>query len=200
MRVPAVGPEEEQPVEQRLDVGDVGFPFWKDPEDAAVLLSVPVLVEVVDAGDAASVGVRVVHVFDVTGPVSRVTRHHGLRPLPDRLVPQPAGAHGDQFIDQVEQEADRLAAALRPAHPGDLVPADAPPADARDGAGQPAVLQRSGPVHLLHLVQHGVPGQLPEKTVYMAETVRQQRRDDPLQRQTLQIRVRYVLDKRHLNV
>lgn len=38
MRVPAVGPEEEQPVEQRLDVGHVGLPLWKDPEDAAVLL------------------------------------------------------------------------------------------------------------------------------------------------------------------
>ena len=38
MRVPAVGPEEEQPVEQWLDFGHVGFPFRKDPEDAAVLL------------------------------------------------------------------------------------------------------------------------------------------------------------------
>lgn len=37
--VPAVGPEEEQPVEQRLDVGHVGFPLGKDPEDAAVLLN-----------------------------------------------------------------------------------------------------------------------------------------------------------------
>lgn len=39
MWVPAVGPEEEQPVEQRLDVGQVGFPLRKDPEDAAVLLN-----------------------------------------------------------------------------------------------------------------------------------------------------------------
>lgn len=38
----------------------------------------PVLVEVVDARDAAPVAVRIVHVFDVAGPVSRVTRHHGL--------------------------------------------------------------------------------------------------------------------------
>lgn len=38
MRVPAVGPEEEQPVEQRVDVGHVGLPLRKDPEDAAVLL------------------------------------------------------------------------------------------------------------------------------------------------------------------
>lgn len=42
-------------------------------------LGVPVLVEVVDAGDAAPVTVRVVHVFDVTCPVSWVTRHHGLK-------------------------------------------------------------------------------------------------------------------------
>lgn len=38
MWVPAVGPEEEQPVEQRLDVDHIGFPLWKDPEDAAVVL------------------------------------------------------------------------------------------------------------------------------------------------------------------
>lgn len=38
MWVPAVGPEEEQPVEQRLDVDHEGFPLWKDPEGAAVLL------------------------------------------------------------------------------------------------------------------------------------------------------------------
>lgn len=40
---------------------------------------IPVLVEVVDAGDAASVMVRVVHMFDITGPIARVTRHHGLK-------------------------------------------------------------------------------------------------------------------------
>lgn len=78
MWVSAVGPEQYQPVKQRLDVGHVGFPLWKDPEDAAVLLGVPVLVEVVDAGDAAAVTVWVVHVFDVARPVSWVTRHHGL--------------------------------------------------------------------------------------------------------------------------
>lgn len=38
MRVPAVGPEEEQSVEQRLDVGHVGHPLRKDSEDATVLL------------------------------------------------------------------------------------------------------------------------------------------------------------------
>lgn len=91
--------------------------------------------------------------------------------FPDRLVAEPAGAHGDQLIDQVQQEADRLAAALRPAHPGDFVPADAAPVDARDGACQPAVLQRSGAVHLLHLLQHGAPGHLPEETVHVAEAV-----------------------------
>ena len=38
----------------------------------------PGLVEVVDARDAAPVMVGIVHVFDVAGPVSRVTRHHSL--------------------------------------------------------------------------------------------------------------------------
>lgn len=122
-----------------------------------------------------------------------------LGPLPDRLAPEPAGAHGDQPIDQVEQVADGLAAALRAAHPGDLIPADAPAVDPRGGARQLAVLQRSGAVHVLHLVQHGVPGQLPEETVHIVEAVSQQGRDDPLQSQTLQVRVRYVLDKRHLH-
>lgn len=36
--VPAVGPEEEQPVEQRLDVGHVGLPLGEDGEDAALRL------------------------------------------------------------------------------------------------------------------------------------------------------------------
>lgn len=40
---------------------------------------IPVLVEVVDAGDAASVTVWVVHMFDVSGPIAWVTRHHGLK-------------------------------------------------------------------------------------------------------------------------
>lgn len=118
--------------------------------------------------------------------------------LPDRLVSQPAGAHGDELIDQVEQEADGLAAALRPAHPGDLVPADALPVDARDGACQPAVLQRSGAVHLLDLLQHGAPGHLSQETVHIAEAVSLQSRDEPLQSQTLQVRVRDVLDERHV--
>lgn len=122
-----------------------------------------------------------------------------LGPLPDLLAPEPARAHGDEFIDEVEQEVDRLAAALGPAHPGDLIPADFPPVDAPDGAGQLAVLQRSGAVHVLHLLQHDAAGQLPEDTVHVAEALRQQRRDDPLQRQTLQVRVRDVLDERHLN-
>lgn len=38
MWVSAVRPEEEQPVEQRLDVGHARRSFWKDSEDAAVLL------------------------------------------------------------------------------------------------------------------------------------------------------------------
>lgn len=122
-----------------------------------------------------------------------------LGPLLDRLAPEPSAAHGDHLIDQVEQEADRLAAALRPAHPGDLVPADAPPVDARDGAGRPSVLQRPGTVHLLHLIQHGVPDQLSEKTVHIVEAMRQQGRDDQLQHQMLQVRVRYRFDKRHFN-
>ena len=122
-----------------------------------------------------------------------------LGPLPDRLASQPAGAHGDQLIDQVEQEVDGLAAALGAAHPGGLIPADAPPVDAGDGACQPAVLQRSGAVHLLHLIQHDVPGQRPEEAVHVVEAVGQQRRDDALQRQTLHVRVRQVLDDGHLN-
>lgn len=36
--VPAVGPEEQQPVEQRLDVGHVGLPLGEDGEDAALRL------------------------------------------------------------------------------------------------------------------------------------------------------------------
>lgn len=38
MRVPAVGPEEEETVEQRLDVGHIRLPRRKDPQDTAVLL------------------------------------------------------------------------------------------------------------------------------------------------------------------
>lgn len=38
MWVPAVGPEEQQPVKQRVDVRRVGLPLGKDPEDSALLL------------------------------------------------------------------------------------------------------------------------------------------------------------------
>lgn len=76
VRIPSIRPEQQQSVKQRLNVDDVRFPFWKDPEDASMRV-VPVLVQVVDAGDAASVSVRIVHMFDVSGAVSRVTRHHG---------------------------------------------------------------------------------------------------------------------------
>lgn len=78
MGVPAVGPEQQQAVEQRFDVGHVRFSFGEDPEDSTVLRGVPVLVEVVGAGDAASVAIWVVDMFDVTSTVSRVTCHHGL--------------------------------------------------------------------------------------------------------------------------
>lgn len=120
-----------------------------------------------------------------------------LGPFPDHLVPQPAGAHGDQPIDQVEQEADRLAAALGAAHPGGLVAADAPPVDSRGGAGEPAVVQRPGAVHLLHLVQHGAPGHLPEEAVHEVEAVGEQGRDHPVQSQPLQVRVGQLLDDGH---
>lgn len=38
MRVPAVGPEEQQPVKQWHDISHVGFPFRKDPENASMNL------------------------------------------------------------------------------------------------------------------------------------------------------------------
>lgn len=164
-----------------------------------MLLGIPVLVEVVDAGDAASITVGVVYVFDIARPVSWVTRHHSLGSLPNGFVSQPPGAIRDQLIDQVEQKVDRLASALRPAHPGDLVSADAPPVDCRDGAGQPAVLQDSGGVHVLHLIQHGAPGQLPEESIHVVEAVFLQGRDDLLKSQTLQFRVRQMFNKRHFN-
>lgn len=39
MWVPAVRPEDEKPVEKRLDISHVGFTFRKDPEDTTMLLS-----------------------------------------------------------------------------------------------------------------------------------------------------------------
>lgn len=42
-------------------------------------LDVPVLVEIVDARDAASVPVWVVNMSDVTRSVARVTSNHGLK-------------------------------------------------------------------------------------------------------------------------
>lgn len=38
MWVPAVWPKEEQPIKKWLDVCHVRLPFWKDPEDSAMLL------------------------------------------------------------------------------------------------------------------------------------------------------------------
>lgn len=124
MWVPAVRPEDEKPVEKRLDVSHIGFTFRKDPEDTTMLLRVPVFVEVVDTGKTASVMVWVVYMLHITCPISWVACHHGLRPFPDCLVSQAAGAHGDEPVDQIEQEADRFAAALCTAHPGDFIPTD----------------------------------------------------------------------------
>lgn len=42
-------------------------------------LDVPVLVEIVDARDAASIAVGVVNMADVTGTVTWVTGNHGLK-------------------------------------------------------------------------------------------------------------------------
>lgn len=133
-----------------------------------------------------------------TAPVPAPFPVSHLGPFPDHLVvPQPAGAHGDQPVDEVEQEADRLAAALGPAHPGDLVAADGPPLDPGGGAGEPAVVQRPGAVHSLHLVQHGGPGHLPEEPVHEVEAVVEQGRNHSVQSQPFQVGVGQLLGDGH---
>lgn len=145
------------------------------------------------------------HVYDITNlpaVLTRVGSRSGsyLGPLPDGPTAEPAGARGHQLVHQAEQEAHGLTAALRAAHPGDLVPADAPAVDPRRGARQPAVLQLPGSVHLLHLVQHGAASHIPQETVNVVESMRQQGRNDLLQRQMLQVCVRQRLDERHVSV
>lgn len=109
MWVSAVGPEYEQPVKQRLDVGDHVFVFRVDLQQASLFLPtqskqsvltltvwqerrfslwcqysrtylyIPVLVEIVDACNAATVAVWIVNMADVASSVTWITSDHSLK-------------------------------------------------------------------------------------------------------------------------
>lgn len=79
VRIPTIGPEENDAVKDGLDVGNaIIAAFGKYPEEATVTPNVPVLVQVVDGRDAAAVAVRVVHVFDVVRAGAGVACDHCL--------------------------------------------------------------------------------------------------------------------------
>lgn len=100
VRVPPIRPEEQNPVKDRFDVGhpiitalredSVGidsrlkahkrknFDSQSLPQETATRPHVPVEIEIVDGGDAATVLVRVVHVFYVMRTVTRITCDHCL--------------------------------------------------------------------------------------------------------------------------
>lgn len=66
MWIPSIGPEEEDPIEDGLNVGyPIVATLREDPQETATRPDVPVEIEIVDCGDAAAVPIGIVHVFDV---------------------------------------------------------------------------------------------------------------------------------------
>lgn len=62
------------------------FPPFKCIFTLEMYLDIPVLVQIVDARDAASVAVWVVNMADVTCPVAWVTGNHGLKTRRNGIV------------------------------------------------------------------------------------------------------------------
>lgn len=50
-------------------------------------LYIPIRVEVINRGNATSIVIRIIHVFDVMTALGRVTRHHRLGPSVDHVRP-----------------------------------------------------------------------------------------------------------------
>lgn len=150
-------------------------------------LGVPVLIQVINTGDAAPITIRVVHMTHIPSSISRITSNHSLGALLYVVLAEPAAAVHHQAVDQREKEVDGLAALLRAPDPLDLVAAEMPLGDPAAGAGQLPVGQLTVAVHALHPLQHAVAHHLPQEVVQVAEADVVQTRHDVLQGEPLQV-------------
>lgn len=150
-------------------------------------LGVPVLIQVINTGDAAPVTIWVVHMTNVPGSISRITSDHGLGALLHVVLAEPAPAVHHQAVYQREEEVDGLAALLRAPDPLDLVATEVPLGDAAARAGQLPIGQLPVAVHPLHPLQHAVPHHLPQEVVQVAEADVVQAGHDVLQGDPLQV-------------
>lgn len=144
-------------------------------------LGIPVLVQIVDAGDAAAVTVGVVHMSNITCSISWVASHHRLGPFLDVVFAQPAPAVQDQPIDEGQEVIDGLTAFLVAPDPRDLITPQVPLGDAGAGPGQLAVPQGPVAVQLLHALQDAVAHHLAQEVIQVAEADLVQTGHDVLQ-------------------
>ena len=88
-------------------------------------LDVPVLIQVIDAGDAAPIAMWIVNMSHLPQPVTWVTHHHGLGAPIDDVAAQPPSTVADYSIHVGHESTDASVAWLMAFHPGDLLPTDA---------------------------------------------------------------------------
>lgn len=177
VRIPPVRPEEQNPVEEGLDVSDpVVAPFREDSQETATGPHVPVEIEIVDGGNAATVLVGIVHVFDVVRPVTRIACDHCLCPLSDVVAPQLAVVHHsfticDYGIDPIDQVSNVVTARFASTDPHDLVAPDVSHILATPIGNKLTILEHSGRVHAGDLMQHLQPPILPQEAIQHAHPV-----------------------------
>lgn len=150
-------------------------------------LGIPILVQVVDAGDAAAVTIGVVYVPNITCSISWVASHHCLGPLLDVVFAQPTPAVQDQLVDEGQEEADGFATLFVAPNPRDLVSPQVPFGDAGARPRQLAVPQYSVAVQLLDALQDAVAHHLAQEVVQVTEADLVQTGHDVLQGDFLQI-------------
>lgn len=150
-------------------------------------LGVPVLIQVINTGDAAPVTIWIVHMTNIPSSISRIASNHSLGSLFHVVFAEPAPAVHHKAVYQREEKVDGLAALLRASDPLDLVAAEVPLGDPAAGAGQLPVGQLPVAVHPLHPLQHAVPHHLPQEVVQVAEADVVQAGHDVLQGDPLQV-------------
>lgn len=150
-------------------------------------LGVPVLIQVINTGDAAPIAIWIVHMTNIPSSISRIASNHSLGSLLHVVLAEPAPAVHHQPVYQREEEVDGLATLLRAADPLDLVAAEVPLGHAAAGAGQLPVGKLPVAMHPLHPLQHTVPHHLPQEVVQVAEADVVQAGHDVLQGDSLQV-------------
>lgn len=85
MRIPAIRPEEQYSIKLRCYIQ-----HWHilriHSQDPAIRRCIPVRIEVVGSRDASPIPIRIVYVLYVTRTRTRITRHHCLEEMKNKLI------------------------------------------------------------------------------------------------------------------